>query len=171
MPSGKVLVTGGVTCDSQGLHCGRTNTVELYDPVAGTWTATGSLITARYGHTATLLQNGKVLVAGGYDSDNINTAELYDPADGHLDPDRLPYHGQVRTHGHAAPGRERADRRGTNDDDLATTDDTELYRPGHGQLERGFHHRGRIWHTATLLPDGRVLVAGGNGCCGGFLAR
>ena len=44
---------------------------------------TGSLTTARYGHTATLLSNGKVLVAGGNDGVNLlNSAELYDPASG-----------------------------------------------------------------------------------------
>ena len=56
---------------------------ELYDPASGTWTATGSLATARADHTATLLPNGKVLVAGGYCSGGyLASAELYDPASG-----------------------------------------------------------------------------------------
>lgn len=48
------------------------------DPASGTWTVTGSLNTARYAYTATLLSNGKVLVAGGLDSDlnPLNSAEL-----------------------------------------------------------------------------------------------
>jgi hypothetical protein len=54
------------------------------DPASGTWTLTGSLNTARYLHTATLLPNGMVLVAGGIDSslNHLNSAELYDPASG-----------------------------------------------------------------------------------------
>jgi hypothetical protein len=51
---------------------------ELYDPVAGTFSATGSLATARSGHSATLLPNGQVLVEGG----NQISAELYDPSSG-----------------------------------------------------------------------------------------
>ena len=45
----------------------------------GPWTATGNLNTARYSHTATLLPDGKVLVAGGYGSSGyLNSAEVYD---------------------------------------------------------------------------------------------
>ena len=59
LPNGKVLVAGGDN-DSDFLA-----SAELYDPASGSWTATGSLNTARDHHTATLLPNGKVLVAGG----------------------------------------------------------------------------------------------------------
>jgi hypothetical protein len=53
----------------------------LYDPATGTWSAGGSLNTARANHTATLLSDGNVLVAGGADANGvIASAEIYDPA-------------------------------------------------------------------------------------------
>ena len=56
---------------------------ELYDPASGTWTATGSLDSTHSKHTATLLPNGMVLIAGGYRKYGISaSAELYDPASG-----------------------------------------------------------------------------------------
>jgi hypothetical protein len=62
------------------------------DPASGTWTNTGSLNTGHLFHTGTLLSDGKVLVAGGYDSSfNISaSAELYDPARRDLDRHRQP---------------------------------------------------------------------------------
>ena len=98
-----VLVAGGF--DSTGI---ASASAELYDPASGTWTATGSLNTARDCHTATLLQNGMVLVAGGFDS-NVNafaSAELYDPASGtwtatgSLNTARYSSHGDVATKRH-----------------------------------------------------------------------
>ncbi len=59
---------------------GSLSSAELYDPASGLWTPTGSLATGRYAHTATLLANGKVLVAGGYGSNYLSSAELYEPA-------------------------------------------------------------------------------------------
>ncbi|MGD0061759.1 MAG: kelch repeat-containing protein, partial [Verrucomicrobiia bacterium] len=70
-----VLVAGGADSYLDSL-----SSAELYDPAAGTWSATGALATGRVLHTATLLPNGKVLVAGGEDGNGnaFNSAELYD---------------------------------------------------------------------------------------------
>ena len=68
-------MTGGVNATHNGTH-----TAELYDPGTGTWSATGNLIGDRYGHTATLLPTGRVLVAGGTtEGGELYSAELYDP--------------------------------------------------------------------------------------------
>ena len=90
LPDGRVLVVGGRESSrprrsmSTGT-CGWAEclaSAELYDPASGSWTATADLHQAREGHTATLLSDGRVLVAGGGDGDRISTAELYDPRTG-----------------------------------------------------------------------------------------
>jgi N-acetylneuraminic acid mutarotase len=81
LPDGRVLVVAGDTSNAPP-DFGRGGTAELYDPSSGTWTLTGSVNIARSGHSATLLQSGKILVAGGYFSDTLAGAELYDPASG-----------------------------------------------------------------------------------------
>jgi len=72
-----VLVAGGVSASGRYLA-----TAELYDPASRTWTTTGSLRGRRCCHTATLLPNGNVLVAGGSRDLPIAGAELYHPVSG-----------------------------------------------------------------------------------------
>src|SRR4029077_20224444 len=86
---GRVLVAGGAH-RATDTHCiGGIASAEVYDVGLGAFAPAGALTAARYAHTATLLQNGKVLVAGGFgdtsDCQDVgvqaqNTAELYDPA-------------------------------------------------------------------------------------------
>ena len=74
---GRVLVAGGSSFNvGSSLHA--LASAELYDPDTGSWTATGNMDGVRYRHTATLLADGKVLVAGGGGS--VASAELYDPS-------------------------------------------------------------------------------------------
>src|SRR5262249_28486949 len=80
LPNGRVLVAGGA--DGQNTS---SSSVELYDPVIGTWTTAAALGTARLHHSATLMPNGKLLVAGGFNdltSTTLSSVELYDPAAG-----------------------------------------------------------------------------------------
>jgi len=82
--TGQVLISGGSTCVTPGCPV---SSAEIYDPVAGTFTNTGAMSVARFDHSASLLTNGEVLVAGGYSSctstcASENTAEIYDPAAG-----------------------------------------------------------------------------------------
>ena len=75
-----------------GACCGDANgghhAAELFNPVSGNWTATTSMGEAHFGHTATLLTDGTVLVAGGVVLDTsgnetpLASAELYDPGSG-----------------------------------------------------------------------------------------
>ncbi len=78
LPSGQVLVAGGCALYVTS-SCRPLSSAELYDPSRGTWTATASMIMGRFGQTATLLPDGRVLVAGGNGSGVLATAELYTP--------------------------------------------------------------------------------------------
>ncbi len=85
LQNGQVLLAGGYAPGGGGTV---TSSAELYNPATGTWAATGSMTTARIGHTATLLPNGQVLVAGGAGTCVLgscpiySSAELYHPATG-----------------------------------------------------------------------------------------
>ena len=83
LADGRVLATGGQEPGDNGAPVAS---AELYDPRTGEWSATGSMIAARSGHTATLLADGTVLVAGSWGQDGVAnadaSAELYDPITG-----------------------------------------------------------------------------------------
>ena len=63
LTNGQVLVAGGLFYQAGNPE--TLGSAELYNPETGIWTMTGSMATARYGHTATVLPNGQVLIAGG----------------------------------------------------------------------------------------------------------
>src|SRR2546423_821755 len=140
--------------------------LSIAQATAPSWSYTGFLNTPRNGHTATLLPNGKVLVAGGNgDGTFLNSAELYDPATGtwsytgSLNTARR-YHtatllpnGKVLVTGGL----------GTNGaHSYLTLNTAELYDPATGTWSvTGNLNRSRQFQTATLLPNSKVLVAGG----------
>ncbi len=81
---GKLLVVGGATeaaAGGPGLGSVPSASAELFDPVSGFFEPVGALAHARWGHSATLLHDGRVLIAGGFDEANaaLSSAELYDP--------------------------------------------------------------------------------------------
>src|SRR5204862_4348156 len=128
------------------------------------WRHTGSLNTARLAHTATLLQNGMVLVAGGTvgdDGDAFASAELYDPATrtwtvtGSLNAGRYNYTATLLQNGMVLVA---------GSGNLLSMPNAELYDPASGTwTATGSLNTARTVHTATLLQNGMVLVAGGFG--------
>jgi Kelch motif/Galactose oxidase, central domain len=167
LPDGKVLIAGGGPASWIGGFPPFLAAVELYDPKTGTFAATGPMSTRRESHTATLLPDGRVLIVGGEDSvgDAVATAELYDPKAGTFSPTgpmatprafhtaTLLADGRVLIAGGNA---------GTWSYDGPFLASAEIYNPRTGAFSpTGSMATPRAWHTATLLADGRVLVAGG----------
>lgn len=78
LADGKVLVSGGYDNTSAIMYH---NTAEVYDPVNNNWSPTGPMSSARYIHTSTRLNDGRVLVTGGTNGPAfLATAEIYNPA-------------------------------------------------------------------------------------------
>jgi hypothetical protein len=83
LPTGQVLIAGGVGTQESGRYL---SSAKVYDDRSGTWSPTGEMITGRWGHTATLLADRRVLVAGGLGvavsgETTLRSAELYESSD------------------------------------------------------------------------------------------
>ena len=166
LPSGKVLVAGGSN-DNDTLSY-RLASAELYDPAIGTWTPTGDMTQVRQSHTATLLGDGRVLVVGGWGDEAISaSAEVYDPASrswtaaGSLSAPLMGVTATLLSDGSVlvAGG---MDTRPVNASDTPASASAELFDPSTGTWGATIDlTQARTRHTATLLPDGTVLVAGG----------
>jgi len=77
LANGAAVATGGLVRDAKGAVTSTLKTVELYDPVAQTWSSLPDMTGARADHTATLLSDGRVLVAGGSGAAAaLDTAEI-----------------------------------------------------------------------------------------------
>ncbi|MDB6112974.1 MAG: Branched-chain amino acid transporter, amino acid-binding protein [Pedosphaera sp.] len=171
IPNGNVLVAGGSTGGSLlGIRG-----AELYDPTNRSWTVTGSMINERCAFTVTLLPNGKVLAAGGFGTNGaLATAELYDPATGvwtptgSLQTPRGSHTATLLPNGRVlvAGGTDFTAAGGTPID--PTRSSAEIYDPATGiWTPTAAMSQPRQVHTATLLPNGKVLVAGGVSYFGG----
>jgi len=137
-------------------------------PSVGRFVPSGSLITPREAHTATLLNNGQVLIAGGQDnnSKNIANAELYDltagtfTATGNLNTARKGHIASLLNNGMVLIA-------GGQDINARPLAGAELYDPATGTFyATGNLNTPRQYATATVLKNGKVLVAGGYGSPG-----
>ena len=164
LPNGKVLIAGGTDGSGKNLA-----SAELYDPDTNTFSATGSLSFPRGDATATLLKNGKVLIAGGNaagDDDQLASAEIYDPLTGLFLPTGSMHSprsyftavrlkdGKVLVAGGLSGGQFPFHK-------VEAT--AEVYDPLTGRFTlTGEMSVPRYKQGAALLPDGKVMIAGGS---------
>ncbi len=175
LPSGKVLIAGGDGSSSVAIV-----STELYDPASNSFASasgTASMNTARTQATATLLPNGKVLIAGGFGSFiDLASTELYDPAtNSFASASGTPNMNTARYDATATllPNGKVLIAGGENlaGGDLASTElydpASNSFAPASGTASMNF---ARVLATATLLLNGKVLIAGGENSPGDILA-
>jgi WD40 repeat protein len=158
LKDGRVLIVAG--CDTHA-------TAEIYDPATGKFSPAAKVaVDSTCASTATLLADGRVLIAGGYGvSSASKLAELFDPATG-----KFTRTGSLHTARGDAQAALLPDSRvlviggdqATNTPSEVDLDSAEIYDPATGKFsEAGKMETPRTDFSATLLTNGKVLVAGG----------
>ena len=169
LPNGQVLIAGGTgTASSAGL-----TSAELYDPAANTFSTIAGTMTARTRHTATLMNNGVVLLAGGTatavkgDLFNYTAPTAFTQTGNSMTAIRSAHTATLLPSGAVLLAGGSSDLTAAN-----ATNSAELYSP----TTTNFTALGntmqfpRFQHTATALPAGTVLIAGGTGTGGSALS-
>jgi hypothetical protein len=160
VPDGRVFIMGGLT--NPNSDSAAQNAVEVFDPATRTFATAGRLTRPRFGFTATLLPNGRILVVGGgWGSAPAQTAELYDPATGTSEPVNHPltprYYGAA-----VALSDGRVALVGGEDKDGTAIRAIEIYDPKTNTFTLGGDAvEGRFRPAVASLRDGRILMAGG----------
>src|SRR5437764_1806664 len=146
---GRLLVAGGATA---GTSDQITAAAEILDPDVGRWTDAGTMITARYQHTAVLLPDGRVFVAGGRDR---SSTEIFDPNALSWSPG--PMMSQPRANHTSTLLRDGRVLICGGEEAGSSTTSTEIFDPANGKIVRA-PSMGvpRSSHAAALLSDGRV---------------
>ncbi|HYL01699.1 MAG TPA: IPT/TIG domain-containing protein [Steroidobacteraceae bacterium] len=170
LPSGKVLIAGGSTDGSGCTICASTKNAELYDPATGMFTLTAQTMnSARSSPSATLLPSGKVLIAGGGATPiggPLRTAELYDPGTDTFTSitSTMSVGRQYHTATLLSTGKVLLAGGQINTGlGLGVTATADLYDPAAGTFQStGSMASPRLYHTASVLGNGVVLIAGGS---------
>ena len=168
LDDGTVLFTGGyATSTNAGVTLPNDERIlssaELYDPATGKFTEVGPMVERRSRHTAVKLADGRVLVSGGYQIPDAETAgaEIYDPAKKTFAKTGSMTTARRRHTMTLLPGGKVLVAGGNDINNPIAT--VELYDPAAGTFAPAASMSSpRELHSATLLPNGQVLVAGGS---------
>jgi hypothetical protein len=162
LANGQVLAAGGCTTLNINGCTAVTNQAEIYNPATGTWTVTSSMRTGRATHTATLLTNGAVLVAGGANAagDALASSELFSTTTGWTLTGKM--NSAHAEHTATLLGNGNVVVAGGENVSGVSQTVAEIYSPSTGKWTlTGKLNTPRQEHTAVLLANGNVLVAGG----------
>lgn len=165
--NGKVLIAGG---GSSANNSGNPAVCEIFDPATNVFSTTGAMSTGRFWHTATLLANGKVLIAGGQtvtDAAPSVTCEIYDPATGTFSATGSMGHSRQQHNAHALSNGSVLVLGGLDNGGAATAL-CELYNVGAGTWgATGALPTAKIDPSSIVLASGNVFYCGGSANAGG----